>query len=558
MKKFLTLFWLLGPIACFAQPKDDYGRTQSQREWQDYNSHYNQRVSDIQSRPSAYGDVSDGRPSLVPQKPRELTVAEKAELRRQGEIFKSEQKRKDSLNRVAEISWESQKMNFVLNQKNGADTSLSFSFREACWLNAIRFVDSCNIALAQKNDYLKYLDPNFTPFPPITTWELNHHLANLYFDYKDYRNAADYYKRVLFGKDKVNAQTQHFVRGRIQYYSLISADYSGSNVQECKMLYETDKNFIYYLAYAQFLRKQVDSARIILDGALKNNYFKDAGDIYPLFNNLIATLLYQNKDNEALELYNQIIPQKAKDIAALKETITNKMAVEIESNLRQYKKIPVQTMLALDLLNLLQPQNKAYANVRHWVFTKLESNRGMRPIDQLWLEPVMPIVVPENPDDVKRKSAEGQAQIWKDSLYAMLDYVIAHPVVSKSEIGDRFNYSSNSFTIGYIYDNDKKNYGYSYPVTTNSSGFLSYTTEGICARSIEATLDNFATARGLKKLETTKKGKQLDKFEKEHYGCIKEISYEDPSGRKIMSIQLFCKQEHNGIERPIIYITINP
>lgn len=557
MKKILTLIWLLGSIACFAQPKDDYGRTQSQREWQDYNSHYDQRVSDIRSRPSAYGDVSDGRPSLVPQKPRELTEAEKAELKRQGEIFKAEQKRKDSLNRVAEVSWEAQKMNFVLNQKNGADTSLSFSFRETCWLNAIRFVDSCNIALAQKNDYLKHLDPNFTPFPPITTWELNHHLANLYFDYKDYRNAAAYYKKVLYGKDNVNAQTQHFVRGRIQYYKLISADYSNSDVEECKMLYETDKGFIFYLAYAHFLRKQLDSTRILLDNALKNNYFKDASDIYPLFNNIIATLLYQNKGSEALELYNQIIPQKAKDIASLKETITSKMAVEIESDLRLYKKIPVRILLALDLLNLLQPQNKAFADTRHWVFTKLESNRGMRPIDQLWLEPVKPVVAPVNPDDLKRSSAEGQAQIWKDSLYAMLDYAMAHPVVTKSEIGERFSYSSYDFTIGYFYDDDKKFYRYYYPRRSSTGGTYGPTAERICESSIEATLDNYAATKGLKKLETTKKGKQLDKYEREHYGCTRDISYEDTSGRKIVSIHLICKQQDYAVENPIIYITIN-
>ena len=86
--------------------KDSYGMTRAQREWADYNRHYDQRVSEIRSKPSKYGSTnSSGNGNWEPfdwsrYKTRQPTAEEIAQENKRKAAEAKEKKIKDSIEAV--------------------------------------------------------------------------------------------------------------------------------------------------------------------------------------------------------------------------------------------------------------------------------------------------------------------------------------------------------------------------------------------------------------------------------------------------------------------------
>lgn len=391
MKKIVVLTGILCAAQILsAQPYDTYGRSQSTREWQEYERHH----ASVSPSSGAAKDESWSLKNFnfggnysgpyVPfdfsiYKKKKKTAAEIEEERRQAVVQK---KRRDSITRLQEIDdmrWDAEIRDYQKNVRNGNDEKLSYNKRLASLNKAAAYLDSVNAAVR------KIWKEESRPGKPYQSSldVVNYVKAAMFLEYKRTDEAYKYFRLAL--EEPVN------IKGSINkinlytaYCALLVDPDKAEILNRCNKIDTQQPSYIHYTAYALFLNNETGKSIAAYENYLTANKNLENISELNILSLTVAMQLINNQPQQALALYNSKSAEKFDDPLKLMKHLEYLLTVQIGEDIELYNfRYAVWTYFQLDVLCLLNPANTDAQKLRYKIAEEVNNKRGMMPVNQL-------------------------------------------------------------------------------------------------------------------------------------------------------------------------------
>ncbi len=362
--------------------KDSYGMTRAQREWADYNRHYDQRVSEIRSKPSKYGSTnSSGNGNWEPfdwsrYKTRQPTAEEIAQENKRKAAEAKEKKIKDSIEAVKDAEWKKELDKLKSAATTAQDKTFGFNTRKAAIDFLMNYYDI-------KNSEMKVQHGDNAPLLSYTS--LYYYYGNLYFDQKKFGSAYDNYAKSIASSFSINEEQLYMTNNYLYCLIHTTYDYDFAAVQSAK-IFKRNKVKPTEFAYTLFLNKQLDASIELYKSVLNNKEIEidDSVKTSHLVR-MIAMEFIQNNHSKALTLVNNNFDETLKDTSKAKKIIEGLLAEQIDvAQQKNYTLIPTSLCFDIDLFCLLFPENQQAIALRKNIGVALKNRIKQADIKNLW------------------------------------------------------------------------------------------------------------------------------------------------------------------------------
>lgn len=179
-------------------------------------------------------------------------------------------------------------------------------------------------------------------------------------------------------------------------------------LEKAAYAYKLDIAGIIHFAYALFLNNNIEATTDALQKHI-DQHTADTLNRIEYLNKLILLKIYQDKSEEALQLYNSNSSIPITEINELEELIALHVKNSIKTCIardekERYYVYPISALMDIDLLALLQPENEYVQGVRQIMGVLFNCPRYLSPIKELWT-------------NIEKKSINNSTQL-ADSLIA--------------------------------------------------------------------------------------------------------------------------------------------
>jgi hypothetical protein len=229
---------------------------------------------------------------------------------------------------------------------------------------------------------------------PLLSYDmLYYYLGNLYADHKKYGMAYENYKKSLDACYSYRSQKKYFTSTYLYCLLHTQYDYDFASLQSARRYLDDNKANTGF-SYSLFLNRQINAAIEVYQQALdKNEKVDDDSSKTVIVTRMTAMQFIQKNPAGAMKLVNYWFDENIKDETKVKEIIAGMLAEQIDLAVEKYGDfISTSRCFDLDLLCLLQPENKEAQLKRNEAGVALKNRIKQLPVEKIWEE----VTVSEN------------------------------------------------------------------------------------------------------------------------------------------------------------------